>query len=123
LTRRDNEVRRKPDLVPFLGDSCTRSPSTNRASTAGSHAFLFGGLAIHEDDAVRLQRSLDSLVIEHLARVPLNLYEYELHAAEMRNAKKPGKQLPAALGGVVVDSRPQGRATKSPAAAPGRTPD
>jgi hypothetical protein len=71
----------------------------------------------------RPSAAIDSLVIEHLARVPLSLDEYELHAAEMRNAKKPGKQLPAALGGVVVDSRPPGRAPKSPAAAPGRTPD
>jgi hypothetical protein len=55
----------------------------------GSHAFVLGGLAIHEDDAPRLQRALDSLVTKHLGRVPLNLDEYELHAGEMRNAKKP----------------------------------
>ena len=63
--------------------------STNRARTAAA-TFVLGGLAIHEDDTLRLQRSLDSLVVEHLVRVPLNLDEYELHAAEMRNAKKPG---------------------------------
>ena len=70
--------------------------STNRARTAAA-TFVLGGLAIHEDDTLRLQRSLDSLVIEHLARVPLNLDEYELHAAEMRSAKKPGAQRPASI--------------------------
>lgn len=55
----------------------------------GSHAFVLGGLAIHEDDASRLQQALDTLVVDHLQRVPPNLDEYELHAAEMRNAKKP----------------------------------
>lgn len=55
----------------------------------GSHAFVLGGLAIHEDDAARLQKQLDQLVIKHLGRVPPNLDEFELHAAEMRNAKKP----------------------------------
>ncbi|MGL4175166.1 MAG: DUF3800 domain-containing protein [Dermatophilaceae bacterium] len=56
---------------------------------AGSHAFVLGALAIHEDDAPRLQRQLDELVIAHLDRLPVNLEEYELHAGEMRNAKKP----------------------------------
>lgn len=60
----------------------------------GSHAFVLGGLAIHEDDAARLQKALDTLVIEHLERVPPNLDEYELHAAEMRNAKKPAANKP-----------------------------
>lgn len=55
----------------------------------GSHAFALGGLAIHEDDAARLQKRLDDLVIDSLGRVPPNLDEYELHASEMRNAKKP----------------------------------
>ncbi|HEY0617718.1 MAG TPA: DUF3800 domain-containing protein [Kribbella sp.] len=65
----------------------------------GSHAFVLGGLAIHEDDASRLQQALDTLVIEHLDRVPPNLDEYELHAAEMRNAKKPAanKQGPVSV--------------------------
>ena len=56
---------------------------------AGSHAFVLGALAIHEDDAPRLQRELDDVVVEHLGRLPVNLEEYELHAGEMRNAKKP----------------------------------
>lgn len=55
----------------------------------GSHAFILGGMAIHEDDAAQLQTDLDQLVIRHLGKVPLNLEEYELHAAELRNAKKP----------------------------------
>lgn len=55
----------------------------------GSPVFVLGGAAIHEDDAHRLQRQLDDLVIAHLGRVPPNLDEYELHAGEMRNAKKP----------------------------------
>lgn len=56
---------------------------------ANAHAFVLGGVAIHEDDAARLQRALDDLVIQHLGRVPVNLEEYELHAGEMRNAKRP----------------------------------
>lgn len=55
----------------------------------GNHPFVLGGLAIHEDDTSRLQRDLDQLVISHLGRVPLNLDEFELHAGDMRNAKKP----------------------------------
>lgn len=54
-----------------------------------SHAFVLGGMALHEDDAERLQTALDQLVIRHVGRVPVNLEEYELHAADMRNAKKP----------------------------------
>ncbi|MDQ1286920.1 MAG: hypothetical protein QG622_485, partial [Actinomycetota bacterium] len=55
----------------------------------GSHAFVLGGVAIHEDDAARLQRRLDELVIHSLGRIPTNLEEYELHVSEMKNAKKP----------------------------------
>lgn len=54
----------------------------------GDHPFVLGGMAIHEDDTLRLQRELDQLVINHLGTVPLNLDEFEIHAAEMRNAKK-----------------------------------
>lgn|GEM_PF-359415 len=61
----------------------------------GSPAFVLGGAAIHEDDAHTLQRILDQLVIKHLGRVPLNLDEYELHAGELRNAKKPRASAPA----------------------------
>lgn len=55
----------------------------------GSHAFVLGGLAIHERDTRRLQTDLDNLVVRHLGSRPPNLDEFELHAAEMRNAKKP----------------------------------
>ncbi|WP_460003801.1 DUF3800 domain-containing protein [Microbacterium xylanilyticum] len=55
----------------------------------GPHPFVLGAMAIHEDDAAQLQRQLDQIVIEHLGRVPPNLDEYEVHASEMRNAKKP----------------------------------
>jgi len=60
----------------------------------GSPVFVLGGAAIHEDDAQRLQGHLDQLVIKHLERVPPNLDEYELHAGEMRNAKKPSGAVP-----------------------------
>jgi hypothetical protein len=55
----------------------------------GAHPFVLGGMAIHEDDAARMQRELDELVIRHLERAPVNLEEWELHAGEMRNARKP----------------------------------
>lgn len=55
----------------------------------GPHPFVLGAMAIHEDDAAQLQKQLDQIVIEKLGRVPPNLDEYEVHASEMRNAKKP----------------------------------
>lgn len=55
----------------------------------GPHPFVLGAMAIHEDDTARLQKELDEIVIEKLGRVPPNLDEYEVHASEMRNAKKP----------------------------------
>lgn len=66
---------------------------------AQAHSFVLGGLAVHEDDAPRLQRALDDLVIKHLSRVPVNLEEYEIHAGEMRNARKPKGQ---SMGGASV---------------------
>lgn len=54
----------------------------------GPHPFVLGGLAIHEDDAASLQKDLDEVVIRHLGRVPTNLDEYEIHAAELRNARR-----------------------------------
>lgn len=59
-----------------------------------SPAFVLGGLAVHESDASKLQARLENLV--GLA-VPLGRGdEFELHASEMRNAKKPagGKASP-----------------------------
>lgn len=55
----------------------------------GPHPFVLGGIAVHEDDAATLQKELDELVIKHLGRIPPDLDEYEIHASEMRNAKKP----------------------------------
>jgi hypothetical protein len=52
-----------------------------------SHAFVVGGLAVHEEDAQSLQRALNRCVEQHLRIGQVD--EYELHAAEMRNAKKP----------------------------------
>ncbi len=56
----------------------------------GSHSFVLGGLAIHEDDAARMQRDLDKLVVQHVGPRS-NLEEYEFHAGVMRNAKKPAQ--------------------------------
>lgn len=55
----------------------------------GSHSFILGGLAVHEDDAQNLQTQVDTMISARLGRIPPNLEEYELHASEMRNAKKP----------------------------------
>jgi len=55
----------------------------------GPHPFVLGGIAIHEDDAARLQKVLDEVVIKHLGRIPTNLDEYEIHASELRNARRP----------------------------------
>lgn len=57
----------------------------------GLHPFVLGGLAVHEDDAERLQKELDQVVIDALGRVPSNLEEWELHASEIRNAGRPTK--------------------------------
>lgn len=55
----------------------------------GSPVFVLGGVAIYEDDAQRLQVALDNLIATKLGRIPPNLEEYELHASELRNARKP----------------------------------
>lgn len=67
-----------------------------------SHSFILGAMGIHEDDAPKLQKGLDQLVIDHLGRVPLNLEDYELHATDLRNAKKPSW---------LRESRPSGSAS------------
>lgn len=53
----------------------------------GSHSLVLGGIAVHEQDAQTLQRALNQCVQKyfHVGQVE----DYELHAAEMRNAKKP----------------------------------
>lgn len=53
----------------------------------GSHALVIGGIAVHEQDSQSLQRALDNCVQRHLGSLQVD--HYELHAAEMRNAKKP----------------------------------
>ncbi|MFT4280637.1 DUF3800 domain-containing protein [Microbacterium sp.] len=60
----------------------------------GPHPFVLGGVAVHEDDAAQLQKELDQLVIDQLKRVPPNLDEYEVHASDMRNARKPKSESP-----------------------------
>lgn len=74
----------------FLMGGCMYLLFVDESGTHGSaHAFVLGGVAVHEADAARLQKRLDDLVCQHLGRVPVNLDEYELHAGEMRNAKRP----------------------------------
>lgn len=53
----------------------------------GSHALVVGGLAVHEQDAQPLQRALNECVERYFHAGQVE--DYELHAAEMRNAKKP----------------------------------
>ncbi|WP_457202285.1 DUF3800 domain-containing protein [Nocardioides sp. HB32] len=80
-----------PDLVHILdlGEFLYLLFVDESGTHGDSHAFVLGGIAIHESDTQRLQQALDALVVEKLERVPPNLDEYELHASEMRNAKKP----------------------------------
>jgi len=52
-----------------------------------SHAFVLGGIAVHEQDVQPLQRVLNRRVERGLKVAHVD--EYELHAAEIRNAKKP----------------------------------
>lgn len=62
----------------------------DESGTHGSaEAFILGGMAIHEQDAARLQQQLETLVAKHLGRRGEALDHFELHAGEMRNAKKP----------------------------------
>lgn len=102
--------RRTANAVPYLLDSTFQKRGQERLAPllsygwglglyllfvdesgthGGSHAFVLGGMAIHEADAAQMQTELDRLVIRHLGSVPVNLEDYELHATEMRNAKKP----------------------------------
>lgn len=64
-----------------------------------SHAFVLGGIAVHEHDAQNLQRTLEATVAGHAIAARLPLEELELHAAAMRNARSPsgstlGKTVP-----------------------------
>lgn len=53
----------------------------------GSPVFVLGGLAVHELDAHPLQRRLEAVVADHVSGSGTETFE--LHASEMRNAKKP----------------------------------
>lgn len=53
----------------------------------GSHAFVVGGIAVHEQDAQALQRALTRCVQRNLKIAEVD--DYELHAGEIRNARKP----------------------------------
>jgi hypothetical protein len=56
-----------------------------------SHAFVVGGIAVHEHDAQNLQRTLASVVNPYAVTARLSSEDLELHAAVMRNAKpSPG---------------------------------
>lgn len=52
-----------------------------------SHAFVLGGLAVHEQDMQALQRALNRCVEDGLGIAQVG--DHELHATEIRNAKKP----------------------------------
>lgn len=56
-----------------------------------SHAFVVGGIAVHEHDAQNLQKSLASVVEPYAMRARLSPEDLELHAAEMRNARPPAR--------------------------------
>lgn len=54
----------------------------------GSHSFILGGIAVHEQDAFPLGAELDravAVVVDGYGTAE----DYELHGAEMRNAKSP----------------------------------
>lgn len=55
----------------------------------GSHAFVVGGIAVHEHDAQNLQKSLTSVVEPYALAARLSSEDLELHASEMRNAAPP----------------------------------
>lgn len=56
----------------------------------GNRAYVLAGLAIHEEDAARLQHELDRVLRRHLPH-GMDLGAYELHAAELRHPRRhPG---------------------------------
>ena len=55
----------------------------------GSHAFVVGGIAVHEHDAQNLQRSLAAAVEPYALAARLSPEDFELHASVMRNASPP----------------------------------
>jgi hypothetical protein len=61
--------------------------SGSHGAIQGNRAYVLAGLAVHEDDAARLQRALAELVARH---VPpgADAGAHELHAAEIRHPKR-----------------------------------
>jgi hypothetical protein len=55
----------------------------------GSHSLVLGGLAVHEQDAAVLAGRLEQAVERSLAGSRLTAEDVELHATDLRNAKKP----------------------------------
>lgn len=56
----------------------------------GSPIFILGGIAIHEQDAWRMQRRLHSVIARKLP-VGMDPLDFELHASEMVNPARWGK--------------------------------
>jgi hypothetical protein len=61
-------------------------------SHGGSHSFILGGLAVHEQDAHPLAECLDGVVGAALAGYGGDVVDHELHGAELRNAKSPASR-------------------------------
>lgn len=79
----------QPRLLLPYGDPTYLLFVDESGTHPGDHPFVLGGIAVHENDAERFQSAMDQIVIDGLGRVPTNLEEYEIHASEMRNARKP----------------------------------
>ena len=58
----------------------------------GSHSFILGAIAVHEQDAHPLGQCLDSVVATGLAGHGGAVGDHELHGAELRNAKSPASR-------------------------------
>jgi len=57
----------------------------------GSHSFVLGGIAVHEQDASRLAADLDRLVSSAVSGLAGSPEDYELHASEVRNPVRKKK--------------------------------
>ena len=54
----------------------------------GSHSFILGGIAVHEQDAYPLGVQLDGVVASAVPEYAV-AEDFELHGAELRNARSP----------------------------------
>jgi hypothetical protein len=61
--------------------------SGSHGAIEGNRAYVLAGLAVHEDDAAALQRTLSELVARHVPR-RADPGAHELHAAEIRHPKR-----------------------------------